>query len=106
MPRFICEAHKFILNTGAIPRADAFDFAAIHGRFTEITAHDIGRFRRRVSHPTRDLFTTGLPTQAAFTRLFHVEQILRIARIMKGKESGALIAFLLLHPGKIQAAAQ
>jgi hypothetical protein len=102
--RFVGEAYEFVFNARAIPRADALDLSAVHGRLVQIVADDLRRFRSRVGHPTRDLFTTGHPAQATLASVFHVEQTFAIARIVKGKKRRLLVASLLLHSTKIQAA--
>ena len=85
MPWFISESDEFILDTRAIPRADPFDFPAIHRGLVEIATNNIGRLGGGVGHPARNLFKSGLPAQSTFPGLFHVEQVLRIAGVVKGE---------------------
>ena len=58
---FIGESDEFILDTRAIPRADPFNFPAVHRGLVEIATNNVGRLGGGVGHPARNLFESGLP---------------------------------------------
>src|SRR5471030_110800 len=104
MARLVGKPDELVLNARTIPRTDSFDLAAVHRRLVEIRADDLGRCLCCMGHPARRLGRPRDPSNARFSGMFHVEQILRVTGVVKGEQGGMKVALLLLHLTEVDAA--
>ena len=92
----IGELHELIFNRWAVTRSYAGYLTAIERGQVEVLLHDLTRGAGGFRHPARDLVTSRSPAGEPFARLFHVEQIGYLARIMERKKGRGYIPWLFL----------
>ena len=104
--KLVGETHELVLNARAVAGADAGDLAGVHRRLVKVVPDDLLGLRCRVGHPAGHLFAARGPAEPALAGLFHVEQVLRIPGVVKGKQGGLSIALLFLQSREVNAPSQ
>src|ERR1700757_419928 len=98
---FFCgELDHFILDGGAITRADSFDSTRIHGRLVQIGPNDFVGAHRRMGDPARNLFHVEQFSPESVQREKVVGTLFQLFRT-KGEPWRGLVSVLTFATAKI-----